>query len=67
MAGGEHLPALLLDVLMLAVTGGRERTEGEFRDLLADAGLELAAVTEPIPPFGYRVLQAEPLDDRRTS
>lgn len=45
---------------MLAVTGGRERTEGEFRELLARAGLELTAVSEPIQPFHYRVLEAKP-------
>ena len=53
-------PTLLLDVLMLAVTGGRERTEAEFRNLLDGAGLELTAVTEPIPPFACRVLEAAP-------
>ena len=53
-----HAPTLLLDVLMMTVTGGRERTLREFQDLFAVAGLEPAAVTEPIAPFGYRVLEA---------
>jgi hypothetical protein len=58
LAGEADVPTLLLDVLMLTVTGGRERTLREFQDLFAAAGLELAAVTEPIPPFDYRVLEA---------
>ncbi len=48
---------LFVDVLMLAVTGGRERTEAEFRALLEAADLELAAVSPPLP-LGYRVLEA---------
>jgi hypothetical protein len=36
--------AKLLDLLMLVYTGGRERTEAEFRDLLASAGLELRRI-----------------------
>jgi O-methyltransferase domain/Dimerisation domain len=51
-------PALLVDMLMLVVTGGRERTEREFRVLCGDAGLELTGVSAPAPPFGYRVLEA---------
>jgi SAM-dependent methyltransferase len=58
LVGEADVPALLLDLLMLTVTGGRERTLREFQDLFAAAGLELAAVTEPIPPFDYRVLEA---------
>jgi hypothetical protein len=49
---------LLIDVLMMAVTGGRERTEGGFRRLFEAAGLQLAAVGDAIPPFGYRVIEA---------
>jgi O-methyltransferase domain/Dimerisation domain len=33
-----------LDLLMLAFAGGRERTEAEWRALVADAGLELEAL-----------------------
>jgi SAM-dependent methyltransferase len=40
---GAH-PAKFLDMAMLAFTGGAERTEEEYRDLLADAGLELTRV-----------------------
>jgi hypothetical protein len=34
----------MVDVVMLAMTGGRERTEPEYADLLARAGLRLARV-----------------------
>jgi hypothetical protein len=33
-----------LDIIMLAVTGGRERTEAQHRALLAAAGYELTRV-----------------------
>jgi hypothetical protein len=55
---------LLLDVLMLLVTGGKERTEQEFRSLLSEAGFRLATSTEPIPPFDYRVIEATPINGR---
>ena len=35
------LPAALLDLIMLAYAGGRERTETDFRSLLEQAGLHL--------------------------
>jgi len=56
--GPGDVPTLLVDVLMLVVTGGRERTEAEFGDLLARAGLKLDRVGERIAPFGYHVLEA---------
>jgi hypothetical protein len=55
-----QLEALLLDVQMLVVTGGRERTEQEFRSLLDAAGVTLTALTEPLPPHGYRVIEGTP-------
>jgi len=42
---------------MLVVTGGRERTEPEFRALLETAGLTMTAVSAPLP-LGYRVIEA---------
>lgn len=42
--GNEPSAAKLLDLEMLVVTGGRERTEGEFGSLLAAAGLSLERV-----------------------
>jgi len=35
----------LLDLLMLTLLGGKERTEAEFRALLAEGGFELVHVT----------------------
>jgi hypothetical protein len=43
---------------MLVTTSGHERTEREFRDLLAAADLELLSVSESLPPFDYRVIEA---------
>lgn len=51
---------LLADLLMLVLTGGRERTEAEYRDLLTEAGFALLGVTEPLSPLGFQVLEAAP-------
>ena len=37
-------PAKMLDIVMLAVPGGQERTEAEYRELLAQAGLRMTRV-----------------------
>ena len=42
--GDEMHPAKIRDMAMLALTGGMERTEEEYRDLLAEAGLTLTRV-----------------------
>jgi len=42
---GPILSAALLDLIMLAYAGGRERTEAEFAQLLDQAGLRLASTT----------------------
>jgi len=42
--GPEPHPAKILDLHMLVLLGGRERTEREWRSLLAEGGFELAAV-----------------------
>ena len=42
---GAMLSAALLDLIMLAHAGGRERTEGEFAQLLDQAGLRLTRTT----------------------
>jgi hypothetical protein len=41
----------ILDVLMLAITGGRERTGTEYRHLLDEAGLELTAILPTATAF----------------
>ena len=43
--GAAMLSAALLDLIMLAYAGGRERTEMEFTQLLDQAGLRLAGTT----------------------
>ena len=48
----------LSDLTMLVMNGGRERTEAEYRKLLADAGLELVRIV-PIDG-GPSVLEARP-------
>jgi SAM-dependent methyltransferase len=44
-------PVSLVDVNMLAVLPGRERTEREYADLVARAGLRLDRITGSVPPF----------------
>jgi hypothetical protein len=59
--------AKTLDVMMLAITGGRERTLSEYDVLLADAGIELVGVTPTATPFSViegKVSDATP--NRRT-
>jgi hypothetical protein len=48
----------LMDVLMMVLTGGRERTESEFRQLLRDAGFSLERV---IPAWGASILESKPV------
>jgi hypothetical protein len=43
-SGNEPSLAKLLDLEMLVITGGRERTEIEFRELLVGAGFKLARI-----------------------
>lgn len=50
----------LRDILMLVVTGGRERTEREFGRLFEEAGFKLDQSTEPFPPFGYCLFEGVP-------
>jgi hypothetical protein len=54
--GPESIAARLFDIEMLAGPGGRERTEGEFAQLLAAAGLKLNRVIET--PMPIRLLEA---------
>jgi hypothetical protein len=49
---GQALPALLSDLNMLVVTGGRERADAEYGALLAAAGLSLGRVTPVAAPYG---------------
>ena len=49
--GAEPHWAKTLDVLMLAVTGGRERTEAEYARLLDTAGIDLVKTLPTATPF----------------
>ena len=51
-------PARMLDVTMMALTGGMERTEDEYGDLLARAGFRLERVIATRSPVS--VLEAIP-------
>lgn len=56
--------AKALDIVMLAVTAGLERTLQEYDRLLTIAGLELVGVTRPPPPSRWsRRASAEPDPD----
>ena len=48
----EAVPVLLSDLNMLVLPGGRERTNDEYGQLLAEAGLHLARVQLVAPPYG---------------
>jgi hypothetical protein len=48
----------LMDVLMMVLTGGRERTEAEFASLLRRAGF---ALTQVIPTTGSSILESRPV------
>jgi len=56
--GNEPHPIKVLDVTMLAVTSGRERTEDQFADLFSLAGLHLERVIATAAPIS--ILEACP-------
>ncbi len=56
--GDEPAPGKLVDVTMLLVTGGRERTRSQYGALLAQAGFDLASVAPT--SAGTDVLTAVP-------
>ena len=58
-ASAQMLSATLLDLIMLAYAGGRERTEAEFEQLLDQASLRLAGTTTLTA--GPRLLEAVPV------
>lgn len=49
----------LMDINMLVMTGGRERTAAEYRDLYAAAGLQLVRTIPTGTPFF--ILEGEPV------
>lgn len=57
--GNAPSPGKLLDITMLVGPGGKERTEAEFRSLLAEAGLRLTRI---IPTQnGRNIIEAVPV------
>jgi hypothetical protein len=50
--------AVRMDLHMLILFGARERTEAEFRELLASAGLDLRRVVPTGSPAGLSVIEA---------
>lgn len=52
-------PTKFMDLLMLVMNGGRERTSGDFGRLLAAAGFRLGAVTPTASPLS--VIEAHPI------
>jgi hypothetical protein len=53
---GDAYP-LLIDILALTTTGGKVRTRQEFEGPFESAGLEIARVSDPLPPLHYRVIE----------
>jgi hypothetical protein len=51
--------AASVDVVMLVLTGGKERTEGEFRELLTSSGFRLNRVLPT--PAGVSIIEAMPV------
>jgi hypothetical protein len=51
-------PGKLVDVTMLLITGGRERTRNEYASLLATGGFELVTITPTAA--GTDVIEARP-------
>jgi hypothetical protein len=59
-ASPSHQRATQLDMHMLALPGGRERTRAEYQHLLAASGFELACIL-PLPEaFGVSLIEAAP-------
>jgi O-methyltransferase domain len=56
--GNTFHPSKFLDLSMLFVYGGRERTEAEFRELLSQAGLRLSRIVDSSSTL--RVIEAVP-------
>lgn len=55
--GNEPHPSKIIDIEMLFLPGGKERTEAEFRDLFARAGFQLTRIVPTKSPFS--LIEAE--------
>jgi hypothetical protein len=49
--GNEACFSKFLDLNMMIMSGGRERSRGQFRDLFAAAGFELTAIVPTVAPL----------------
>jgi SAM-dependent methyltransferase len=58
LTGSDDPGRALMDLLMMVLTGGRERTEREFRSLLHDARF---ALTRVISTRGHSILESRPV------
>jgi hypothetical protein len=58
LTGSSDPARALMDLLMMVLTGGRERTESEFRSVLREAGFSLTRV---IPTAGASILESHPV------
>lgn len=56
--GGEPHPSKYLDLQMLVLFGGRQRTEPEFTELLTRSGFEVSRVVGT--PAGFSIIEAAP-------
>jgi hypothetical protein len=56
--GNEPGPGKIMDLEMLVMPGGRERTEAEFRALFAGAGFDLTRIVPTQSPLS--VVEAKP-------
>lgn len=54
------LMMVMSDLNMLVCTGGKERTEAEFRALLTASGFTLTAITPVTGPTNFSVIEAAP-------
>ena len=59
-ASPDVLMMVMSDLNMLVCTGGKERTEAEFRTLLADNGFTVQAITPVAGPTSFSVIEAVP-------
>ena len=63
----EPVPGKWIDLLMLAITGGRERTEREYRELLSSAGFALEEVVPTTGPLSILISEdADKVTSRRS-
>lgn len=56
--GNEADPNKMLDVGIMALTRGRERTAADFQRLFADAGLQLLRILPPVAPSTMSIVEA---------